>query len=88
MPIQGTAADIIKIAMVRLDEHLKHHPEEGVMMLQVHDELLFEVPRDRLDHFAPTICDLMEGAMELVVPINVELKSGLNWDEMTPWHGD
>jgi DNA polymerase-1 len=88
MPIQGTAADIIKIAMVRLDEHLRHHPEDGVMMLQVHDELLFEVPRDRLDHFAPTICDLMEGAMELVVPINVELKSGLNWDEMTPWHGD
>jgi DNA polymerase-1 len=85
MPIQGTAADIIKIAMVRLDEHLTSHPEDGVMMIQVHDELLFEVPRERLDRFAPLVRELMEGAMELVVPINVELKFGSNWDEMTAW---
>ena len=45
-----------------------------------------KVPRQRLDHFAPLVRELMEGAVELVVPIDVELKFGANWDEMTPWH--
>ncbi|MFN0073183.1 MAG: DNA polymerase I [Chloroflexota bacterium] len=85
MPIQGTSADIIKIAMVRLDRHLQDHPNDGVMVLQVHDELVFEVPRERLEPFAPIVVSLMEGAMELVVPVRVELKYGENWDEMRPW---
>lgn len=85
MPIQGSSADIIKIAMVRLDKHLQDHPEDGLMILQVHDELVFEVPKDRVDAFAPVVRELMEGAVELVVPLKADLKVGSNWDAMQPW---
>jgi DNA polymerase-1 len=54
------------------------------MLLTVHDELLFEVPRDELDAVAPVIRDAMEGAMTLDVPLTVELKTGPDWDTMSP----
>lgn len=86
MPIQGTAADIIKIAMIRLDRYLREHGLDSQMLLQVHDELVFEVPNAELDGFAPIVRDLMQGAMEMAVPLKVDLKYGENWDEMRPWH--
>jgi DNA polymerase-1 len=81
-PVQGTAADIIKIAMNRLYDRLREGAFKGQMLLQVHDELLFEVPRSELERIAPLVCETMEGAMELDVPLKVEMKWGKNWGEM------
>ena len=81
-PVQGTAADIIKIAMIRLHDRLREGGFRGKMLLQVHDELLFEVPRSELEKIVPLVCETMEGAMELDVPLKVELKWGKNWGEL------
>jgi DNA polymerase-1 len=83
-PVQGTAADIIKIAMNRLHEELKTRKLRAKMLLQVHDELLFEVPASELGELSDLVCTTMEGAMQLSVPLKVELKSGKNWGEMQP----
>jgi DNA polymerase-1 len=83
-PVQGTAADIIKIAMNRLWRLLKEQGFEAKMLLQVHDELLFEVPASELQRVADLVCRTMEGAMELSVPLMVEVKHGKNWGEMKP----
>jgi DNA polymerase-1 len=83
-PVQGTAADIIKIAMNRLHDELKSRNLRSKMLLQVHDELLFEVPASELKEMSDLVCSTMEGAMELSVPLKVELKSGKNWGEMQP----
>jgi DNA polymerase-1 len=84
MPIQGTAADIMKIAMIRLHERLRSDRSAARMLLSVHDEVLFEVPRDELDRLAPAVREVMEGAMELDVPLDVDLKTGDDWESMTP----
>lgn len=84
MPIQGTAADIIKIAMNRLAERLRAGGQRARMVLQVHDELLLEVPRDDLATVAPLVRETMETALPLDVPLDVELKTGDNWEAMTP----
>jgi DNA polymerase-1 len=86
MPIQGTAADIIKIAMVRLHDELRRRDVECGILLQVHDELVLEVDEARLIEIASLVRDIMEHAYELVVPLVVEVKAGKNWDEMTPVH--
>jgi DNA polymerase-1 len=83
-PVQGTAADIIKIAMIRLQEEMKSRGLRSKMLLQVHDELLFEVPRSELAQMAEIVCRVMEGAAELTVPLRVEMKAGANWGEMQP----
>jgi DNA polymerase-1 len=83
-PVQGTAADIIKIAMNRLHAEMKRLKVKSKMLLQVHDELLFEVPRSELKAMADLVCEVMEGAMKLDVPLKVEQKAGHNWGEMTP----
>ena len=83
-PVQGTAADIIKIAMNRLHAEMKERKLKSKMLLQVHDELLFEVPRSELGIIADIVCSIMEGAMDLTVPIKVEMKAGANWGEMQP----
>jgi len=76
-PIQGTAADIIKISMIRLHERM---PEVGGrMLLQVHDELLFEVPEADADAVAEVVREEMEGAIELDVPLRVDLGTGASW---------
>ena len=75
MPIQGTAADLIKLAMVKISEKLK-------MVLQVHDELVFEVPEEEVEEVARLVKKEMEGAMELRVPLKVDLKVGNNWGEL------
>jgi DNA polymerase-1 len=84
MPIQGTAADIIKIAMIRLAERLRREGQRAQMVLQVHDELLLEVPRADLAAVAPLVRETMESALKLDVPLDVEIKSGDSWEAMTP----
>ncbi len=86
-PVQGTAADIIKIAMNRLDARMHQRNLASKMLLQVHDELLFEVPSSELRVMGDLVCDTMEGAMELTVPIKIEMKYGKNWGEMQPLNG-
>ena len=84
MPIQGTAADIVKIAMIRLYQRLMDMGTKTRIMLQVHDELLMEVPRDELAIIAPIVREEMEGAVKLDVPLTVDVKSGTDWESMTP----
>jgi len=84
MPIQGTAADIIKIAMIRLSERLRSAGLGARLLLQVHDELVLEVPREEVDATAPILRETMEGALKLDVPLTVDLKVGDNWESMRP----
>ncbi len=84
MPIQGTAADIVKIAMIRLADRLRDEGFAARMLLQVHDELLFEVPRDEVDRLAPVVRETLESAMPLDVPLTVDIKVGDDWESMTP----
>ena len=83
-PIQGTASDIVKTAMIRVQRLLDERGLGALMVLQVHDELLFELPRDEIDVLAPDLCRIMESATELSVPLRVDLKVGDNWEEMKP----
>ncbi len=81
-PIQGTAADIIKLAMIKIYDFLKSENLKTKMILQVHDELLFEVPLEEKEYVAPRIVELMEGvAPSLGVPLKVEYGFGSNWLE-------
>ncbi|MCL5264231.1 MAG: DNA polymerase I [Chloroflexi bacterium] len=82
MPIQGTAADIIKIAMIRLDRAMTKRRLRSKMILQVHDELVFEVPRHELEEMRELAIEIMENAMPLAVPLKVDVKVGVNWNEM------
>jgi DNA polymerase I len=84
MPIQGTAADIVKIAMIRLHDRLGRDGWRARMLLSVHDEVLFEVPRDELEALAPVVREVMEAALPLDVPLDVDLKTGGDWESMTP----
>jgi DNA polymerase-1 len=84
MPIQGTAADIIKIAMVRLPGRLREAGLRARMLLQVHDELVLEVPRDEVERAAPILRETMEGALKLDVPLTVDVKVGDDWESMKP----
>ena len=79
-PMQGTAADIIKRAMIQLDQKLQNDPDIA-MIMQVHDELVFEVRSEKVAFFREQIKQHMEAAAELVVPLIVEVGVGQNWDE-------
>ncbi len=81
-PIQGTSADIIKVAMRDVDALLREGKFKSKMLIQVHDELLFEVPKDELKRVTPLLKRTMEDAMKLDVPIVVDAKFGVNWLEM------
>ncbi len=80
-PIQGTAADIIKIAMVRIHERLKSEKYASKMILQVHDELIFEVEPGELDRLREMVINEMSGAAKLDVPLKVDVGTGSNWLE-------
>ncbi len=80
-PIQGSAADMIKLAMIEVDKKLREHKFDTKMILQVHDELVFDVPKKELAEVTPVIVKAMENAMKLEVPVLVESGSGLNWLE-------
>ncbi len=84
MPIQGTNADLIKIAMINLHHALKETRMKTRMILQVHDELVFEVPVEELERAKRLIKEKMEGVEKLDVPIKVEMKAGKNWYEAEP----
>jgi DNA polymerase-1 len=81
-PIQGTAADIIKIAMIRLYDELHRRNLKSKMILQVHDELVLEVPEAELEEVGPLVESVMEGAYPLDAPLKVDLKTGRHWGEM------
>ena len=80
-PIQGTAADIIKIAMIRISDELRRDKLRTRMVLQVHDELIFEVPEDELA-IGETIRNLMQNVVQLNVPLTVDVKQGKTWAQL------
>ena len=84
-PIQGSAADILRRAMVRMEDRLSGSKLDAQMLLQVHDELIFEVPEDQVDATIPVIRDVMENAcdpvLQLSVPLQVDARAADNWDE-------
>ncbi len=78
-PIQGTAADIIKLAMVSISQRLAEEKVQSRMLLQVHDELVFEVPQDELEMMQKLVPEMMENALRLDVPLKVDVSYGSNW---------
>ena len=78
-PLQGSAADIIKMAMIEVDKILPK--DQAKMLLQVHDELVFEVDADIADELAPKLAEVMQSVVKLSVPLIVEVGKGMNWDE-------
>ncbi len=84
MPIQGTASDIIKIAMIRIDDKLEKQGFETRMLLQVHDELIFEGPKDELARVRDLVKAIMPASLQLDVPLRVDVKVGRNWADMEP----
>ncbi len=82
MPIQGTAADIIKIAMIRIMERMAELDMRSKMILQVHDELIFETPKDELEQMSAIVTELMPASLKLAVPLIVELKTGDTWGDL------
>jgi DNA polymerase-1 len=88
MPIQGTAADGMKIAMVRVDAALRERSLRSRMLLQVHDELVFETDEDELPEVAALAEEIMKGALPLDVPLEVDLKVGQNWEQMDRYVAD
>jgi len=81
-PLQGTAADLIKIAMINIAEEIKNHSDEIKMLLQIHDELIFEIKEAKIDTWLPKLKSLMENAVTLKVPIVVDSAIGDNWGEL------
>ena len=81
MPIQGTAADIMKIAMINVRARMVNEQMRSKMILQVHDELVFEVPEDEMDTMAALVLDEMPAAMDLDVTLKVDVKSGRSWGD-------
>jgi DNA polymerase I len=81
MPIQGTAADLIKVAMIRIAALLKARELKTAMLLSVHDEIVFEVPPEELDLIRRLIPDTMEQVWDLKVPLKVNVAWGRNWAE-------
>ncbi|MCE9583536.1 MAG: DNA polymerase I [Planctomycetes bacterium] len=81
-PVQGSAADLIKVAMIRVDRALRESGLKARMLLQVHDELVFEAPEEEIDRLMPLVVEGMEGAMKLTVPLKVDVATGKNWGEL------
>ncbi|MFI5334846.1 MAG: DNA polymerase, partial [Chlamydiales bacterium] len=80
-PLQGSQADLIKIAMIQIDAFLEKEKEVGMMLLQIHDALLFEVPDTHIHALSGTVKVLMEGVFKLKVPLVVDISIGRNWGE-------
>jgi DNA polymerase-1 len=86
-PMQGTAADLIKLAMVAVQDTLDAQARASKIIMQVHDELVLEVPDDELDAVAPLTTEVMESAWQLDAPLVADAGTGTNWAEMTPYQG-
>jgi DNA polymerase-1 len=82
MPVQGTSADIIKVAMINLDREIIRRKLGSKMLLQVHDELILEVPEAELEDMRKLVPEIMSTALTLSVPLKVDIKVGKNWGEM------
>jgi DNA polymerase-1 len=80
-PIQGSAADLIKVAMIRIDAALSRERFRAAMLLTVHDELVFEVPPEEVGAVARRVAEIMEGVWDLKVPLKVNVATGANWAE-------
>ena len=80
-PIQGSAADLIKVAMIQIDDAFKATGLESAMLLSVHDELVFEVPPHEMETVTKLVKKIMEGVWELKVPLEVNIETGANWSE-------
>jgi DNA polymerase-1 len=80
-PIQGSAADLIKVAMIQVDEALRKKNLQSAMLLTVHDELVFEVPPDELQDVTRLVKEIMEGVWQLKVPLKINIAQGRNWEE-------
>lgn len=80
-PLQGTAADLIKMAMIQVDAYLRKHIQKGMMILQIHDELVFEAPDAEVEALSNKVKIIMEGIFELNVPLIVDFSIGNNWAE-------
>jgi len=80
-PIQGSAADVIKLAMINLQQELIKQNFKSKLLLQVHDELVFDVHKDEIEKIRPLIKEKMEQAVDLVVPLTVEMDFAPNWLE-------
>lgn len=81
-PLQGTAADLIKMAMIKVEELIRGHEDEIKMILQIHDELIFEIKKDKLDYYSPLIKNIMQDVLTLRVPIIVDESLGDNWGDL------
>ena len=82
MPIQGTAADIMKLAMINVQKRLDEEKLQTKMLLQVHDELVFETPTNEMESLKELVFDEMPGAMNLDVTLKVDAKWGPTWGDM------
>jgi DNA polymerase-1 len=80
-PIQGSAADIIKVAMVNLDREIKKRNMRSRMIMQVHDELVFDAHREEVEELKTLVAEKMSGAVQLRVPLVVDMNTGINWLE-------
>jgi len=83
-PMQGSAADLMKLAMVRVDEVLARAAPDAQMLLQIHDELIVEADSATIESTAALVKVAMEGALELSVPLEVDLKTGRTWYDVEP----
>jgi DNA polymerase-1 len=83
-PIQGSASDLIKLAMIKIHDRIKRKNFKSSMLLQIHDELVFDVPSRECDEFSSLVKDIMENVLALDVPIRVNIKKGKNWLETEP----
>lgn len=79
MPIQGTAADVMKLAMVRVDDRLRREKLRGRLILQVHDELIVECPAEEAERVSLLLTEEMERVVQLSVPLTAEAHCGKNW---------
>ena len=82
MPVQGTSADIIKVAMLNLEEEMDFRKLDSKLILQVHDELIFEVPEGEVPVMQEIVPRLMGCAIQLAVPVKVDVKIGCTWGQM------
>ena len=82
MPVQGTSADIIKVAMINLDREMLQRQMKSKMLLQVHDELVFEVTETELEEMERLVPEVMTTAVLLRIPLRVDIKVGRSWGEM------
>jgi DNA polymerase-1 len=83
--IQGSAADLIKLAMIAIHRRIREQALEAKMLLQIHDELVFEVAPEQIDALAKLVRNQMQSVMDLRVPLKIDVKTGDNWAECEPW---